>query len=279
MAYARKHGRYDLDGKTALITGAGSGIGQALAVVLGRRGCRLALADVSEKGLDETLKLLGKTAPAVSLHRLDVSDADAVYALPAEVPRDHGALDILINNAGIALHGTFQDMDDEDFAAVLNVNLWGVVRMCRASLPLLGKSSDARIVNISSLFGIIAPPGQTAYVASKYAVRGFTESLRDELSDTPIQVTVVHPGGVATSIAKNGRAAIRASAKEVDRQKALSAKLLKMPPPRAAEIIASGIERRRNRILIGMDAQLFDLGARFAPGLVARIVKYMEAST
>jgi NAD(P)-dependent dehydrogenase (short-subunit alcohol dehydrogenase family) len=246
-----------LKGRTAVVTGAASGIGRGIAAALASRGCDLALADLNEAGLAETEALVAPHGVAVSRHRLDVADRAAVAALPAAVERTHGRTDILVNNAGVAVGGTFEEIAEADFEWLFEINFWGVVRMTRAFLPLLRCSDEAHIVNISSLFGIIAPPGQTAYAASKFAVRGFSESLRHELEaeGAKIAVTTVHPGGVNTAIAASARipkgrnAAQRAE--ELDR----FGKFLVMPPERAGEIIVAGMERSRPRVLVGNDCK------------------------
>lgn len=266
--------RMDLRGRVAVITGAASGIGRALAASLARRGCDLALADRDAAGLGGTAALVGNRARATT-HLLDVADRAAVAAFPAEVRAAHGRCDVLVNNAGVALGGTFEQVAEEDFEWLFEVNFWGVVRMTRAFLPLLRESDDARLVNLSSIYGIIAPPGQAAYSASKFAVRGFSQALRHELAGTPVGVTVVHPGGVATNIAASARVPKGAPPEEVARRKAEAARLLTLPPERAGEIIADGIERRLPRVLVGNDAKLVSLVERLVPvsywGLVARL--------
>ena len=198
-------GRMKLHSRTAVVTGAASGIGQAIAVSLARRGCHLALADINEAQLAQTAKRAALPGIHISLHLLDVADRKAVASLPAVVMAEHGRVDILVNNAGVALGGTFDQVSEMDFEWLFEINFWGVVRMTRAFLPLLRASDDACLVNLSSLYGLISPPGQTAYSASKFAVRGFTQSIRHELEDSHVGVTVVHPGGVATAIARNAR--------------------------------------------------------------------------
>jgi NAD(P)-dependent dehydrogenase (short-subunit alcohol dehydrogenase family) len=254
-----------LAGKTAVVTGAASGIGRAIARSLARSGCHLALADVNEAGLAETARLIAPEAVRVSRHILDVADRADVAALPNEVRAQHAGADILVNNAGVALGGTFEEVSEADFEWLFEINFWGVVRMTRAFLPLLKSSDDARIVNLSSIFGLIAPPGQVAYSASKFAVRGFSEALRNELDGTQIGVTVVHPGGVATSIAENARLPHGASAADVARRREWANKHLKLPPERAGEIIAEAIERRRPRVLVGADAKWLAVIERAAP--------------
>jgi NAD(P)-dependent dehydrogenase (short-subunit alcohol dehydrogenase family) len=253
-----------LEGRTALITGAGGGIGRAIAVSLARRGCNLALADIDPAGLEETTKRVG-AGVKISRHRLDVSDRAAVAAFPQAISAEHGGLDILVNNAGVAIGGTFEQVSEADFDWLLSINLFGVVNMTRAFLPALKASPDARIVNLSSIFGIVAPPGQSAYVTSKFAVRGFSESLRHELANTRVGVTVVHPGGVATSIARNARAPKGATPEQTERQvKRIEAKLT-LPPAVAGETIVRAIVERRPRVLVGTDARIGALIERLFP--------------
>lgn len=241
--------------RVALITGAASGIGRALALVLAGRGMHLALADINEAGLAETASLV-KSGKRVTAHKLDVADRDAVVAFPAVVREAHGGLDLLVNNAGVALGGTFEEVSEKDFEWLISINFFGVVRMTRAFLPLLHRSNESRIVNMSSIFGIIAPPGQTAYVSSKFAVRGFSESLRHELAGSPVGVTTVHPGGVATSIATSARTPAGRSAEQVEREKASFAAALTLPPDKAAATIVAGLEKNRVRIIVGNDAKI-----------------------
>jgi NAD(P)-dependent dehydrogenase (short-subunit alcohol dehydrogenase family) len=254
-----------LQDRTAVVTGAASGIGRAIAISLARRGCHLALADINESGLAETADVIASNRVRVTRHRLDVGDHAAVAAFPQVVTTGHPGVDVLVNNAGVALGGYFADVSEDDFEWLFNINFRGVVRMTRAFLPLLRKSEDARLVNISSIYGIVAPPGQTAYSASKFAVRGFSEALRRELKGSKIGVTVVHPGGVATSIADNARSPAKATPEEIEAARARANKLLKMPPAEAGEIIVKGIERRKPRVLVGADAKLVLLIERLMP--------------
>ena len=251
--------------RTAVVTGAAKGIGRAIAVSLARRGCHLALADIDEEGLAGTAKLIQGPGVRVSRHRLDVADRRAVAHFPDIVVAEHGGVDLLINNAGVAVGGTFEQVSDEDFEWLFEINFWGVVRMTRAFLPLLHASEDARVVNLSSIYGVIAPPEQTAYSASKFAVRGFSEALRHELEGSGIAVTVVHPGGVATSIAENARIPAGATDEEIARRRRKYQKLLRLPPEIAGETIVRGIEHRKSRILIGSDAKTISLIARLLP--------------
>ncbi len=258
----------DLKGKTAVVTGAASGIGRGIALALARRGCNMALADVNAAGLAETVELVRKVQVSeirVTQHVLDVADRAAVADFPRVVSAEHGGVDVLVNNAGVAIGGTFEMASEEDFDWLFEINFFGVVRMTRAFLPLLRKSAEARIVNLSSIFGIISPPEQSAYSASKFAVRGFSNSLRHELEGSNVGVTVVHPGGVATSIADNARAPKGVSPEEVARRKAIMKKALRMPAEEAGEIIVRGIERRRERVLVGSDAKMIAVIERMAP--------------
>jgi NAD(P)-dependent dehydrogenase (short-subunit alcohol dehydrogenase family) len=267
--------RMNLHHRVAVVTGAAGGIGRAIAESLARRGCRLALADVNRAGLEETARQVADHGCRVSVHRIDVADRGAVAALPRLVREQHQGVDLLVNNAGVAVGGTFEQVSEEDFEWLFDINFWGVVRMTRAFLPLLRESDDARVVNLSSIFGIVAPPGQTAYSASKFAVRGFSNALRQELQDTGIGVTVVHPGGVATDIANSARAPKDVPADEVARRRADINRALTLPPQRAGEVIVRGIERRQARILVGADARIISLLERLAPVSHGRVVDWL----
>src|ERR1041384_758145 len=257
--------RMRLANRTAVITGAANGIGRAIAVSLARRGCHLALADIDEDGMASTAELTRTSGVRVSRHRVDVADRIAVAEFPSLVSAEHPGVDVLVNNAGVAVGGTFEQVSDEDFEWLFEINFWGVVRMTRAFMPVLHASDDARVVNLSSIYGVIAPPEQTAYSASKFAVRGFSEALRHELEGSRIGVTVVHPGGIATSIAEKARIPAGVSEEEIARRHARYRKLLRLPPAIAGETIVRGIERRQARVLIGSDAKLISLIARVMP--------------
>jgi short-subunit dehydrogenase len=253
-----------LRGRTAVVTGAAGGIGRALTLGLARRSCHVALVDIDAAGLHSAVAEI-RGVVRTSTHNIDVGNRDAVAALPQQVCAAHEKVDLLFNNAGVALGGTFEQVSEEDFDWLISINFFGVVRMTRAFLPLLQRSDDARIVNISSLYGLIAPPGQSAYVASKFAVRGFSHSLRHELEGTSVGVTVVHPGGVATNISEAARVPKDAPPEEVARRKAKYKKLLRMAPDHAAEIILRGVEQRRPRIIVGSDAKAAALLERVIP--------------
>jgi short-subunit dehydrogenase len=249
-----------LRGGVAVITGAGSGIGAALARQLAAAGTSLALVDRNEAGLAATTAGLQADAQregaTISTHVLDVADPPAVAALPQAVVAAHGRVTVLVNNAGVALGGTFDQVDAADFDWLMAINFGGTVRMTRAFLPLLAREKAAQLVNVSSIFGIIAPPGQTAYCSSKFAVRGFSESLRHELemAGSPVGVTLVHPGGVRTAIAENARLAKGLSEAEIAGDRAAWRGLLTLPAEDAARRIVRAIAARERRVLVGRDA-------------------------
>ena len=256
---------FDLRGAVAVVTGAASGIGAALADLLARRGCDLALADVNGQGLGAVADGARERDVAVSEHVLDMREAARVAALPSEVLARHGRVSLLINNAGVALGGRFDQTSLEDFEWLFDVNFWGVVRATYAFLPVLRREPAAQIVNLSSVFGLIAPPGHVAYAASKFAVRGFSEALRHELDGSEVGVTVVHPAGIATAIAANARRGAGLPEEEARQFEDLFSKLLRIPPEQAAERIVRGVERREKRVLIGADAVQIDLIQRLLP--------------
>lgn len=262
-----------LEGRTAVITGAGSGIGRGIAQALAMRQCHQALVDVDAAGLAETARLIASNKLRVSEHVLDVTDRAAVAALPEAVVARHGGTDLLFNNAGVAVAGTFEQVSESDFEWLFEINFWGVVRLTRAFLPLLKASEDARLVNVSSLYGLIAPPGQTAYAASKFAVRGFSNALRHELAGSRIGVTVVHPGGVATNIAERAKWPPDVSEEEIEAQVQRARRMLTMPPAKAGEIIVDAVERRSGRVLVGRDAKMISLIERLAPVSYWRILE------
>lgn len=264
-----------LKNKIALITGAGSGIGRATAYSLAKRGCHLALADIQAERLEETATLVRAAGINVSTHILDVAKREPVLALPARILEAHGGIDLLINNAGVAAGGTFVNTSEVSFDRVMDVNFQAVVRMTRAFLPHLKTRDEALIANVSSLFGLISPPEQTAYSASKFAVRGFSNALRHELERTNVRVTVIHPGGVATNIARDALPPEGVSDEKIRKRKAAQQKLLKMPPEKAGEIIVKGIEADRARILVGTDAKVIALIERLFPVSYLKVMKIL----
>jgi short-subunit dehydrogenase len=251
----------------AVVTGAAGGIGGAIALNLARRGCHLALADLKAEPLTQTAAIARSSGVAVSEHVFDIADAAAIVEFPSVVTARHGRVSLLINCAGVALGGTFAQVSLEEFEWLFAINFWSVVRMTKAFLPLLEREPEAQIVNISSIFGLIGPPGQSAYSASKFAVRGFSEVVRHELdlAGKNVGVTVVHPGGVRTDIAKNARIAAAMPQAEIDRMAGTWDKLLRDSPESVAETIVSGVVRRQKRILCAADATRVDLIQRLMP--------------
>jgi NADP-dependent 3-hydroxy acid dehydrogenase YdfG len=242
------------DNKVVVITGAGSGIGRALALDFAGRGARLALSDINEAGLAETVDAVKQRGAEVKADRLDVADRAAFEAYAAGVVEHFGTVNVVINNAGVALAGDLVDLEWEDIDWIIGINFWGVVHGTKFFLPALIESGDAHLVNISSLFGLVSMPGQSMYNAAKYAVRGMTEALREEMliGRTGVGVTAVHPGGIKTAIARSART----SAKEdqAATAKFFDEKLAKTTPEKAAEVIIRGIQRKQARVLIGLDA-------------------------
>jgi len=271
-------------GAAAALTGAASGIGRALALELAARGCDLALADRDDAGLQSVAAEIDRRHPQkVTVHRVDVGEPPQIAEFARAAISAHPGLNILINNAGVALMGQFHEIDQGQMDWLMNINFWGVVHGTRAFLPHLAQQREAHIVNLSSLFGIIAPPGQTAYVASKFAVRGFSESLRHELqtAESPVRLSVVHPGGIATNIARNSRAGagVTDNARRVQSIERFEA-LAKTTPQAAALRIIKGIEKNQPRILIGNDARLMDLLQRLRPATYwAPIARRIEKMT
>ncbi|MGB6498205.1 MAG: SDR family NAD(P)-dependent oxidoreductase [Candidatus Acidiferrum sp.] len=251
-------------GGVAVITGAGSGIGRALARQLSAAGSALAIADIDAQGLAETAaSLTGKGT--VSTHILDVSDEAAVRAFAEDVVGRHGRVTLLINNAGVALIGTFDEISLDDLRWLMGINFWGAVYGVKYFLPILKQQPRAHIVNLSSVFGMIAPVGQSAYSASKFAVRGFTEAIRHELEGTSVCVSCVHPGGIRTAIAKRARLGAQAPESKGREAAGVFEKLASTSPEDAAARILKGVERREPRILIGRDARQIDIVQRLRP--------------
>lgn len=253
---------FNLSNKTIVITGAASGIGRAVAIGAAKRGANLALVDVQKAALEETLQQC-KGGGKVTLHLADLSLRGAITPLYDEIIASHPNIHVLINNAGVAIGGEFSRISENDFDWLMEINFNAVVRMTRAFLPILRRQSAAQIVNISSIFGIIAPAGQAAYCASKFAVRGFSESLRHELAATNVGVTVVHPGGIATQIANNARMP-QGVVLDDEARKRFNAKLT-MPPTDAADTILNAIITRAPRLLIGKDAKMAEFIQRIWP--------------
>jgi NAD(P)-dependent dehydrogenase (short-subunit alcohol dehydrogenase family) len=252
----------------AVVTGAASGIGRALAIRLAQEGASLAIADVKAAELDETLKTLermGGSRDKVSAHIVDVSDKERVAEFAREVVDAHGGAHLLINNAGVGLFGMAEQLSIEDIEWLMGVNFWGVVYGVKHFLPILRRQPQGHIVNISSVFGIIGPVGHSAYAASKFAVRGFTEALRHELAGGSVKVSVVHPGGVKTNIANNARPGAGANQAAVEKERAIFNMAARTSAEAAAQRIVRGVMRDEQRILVGPDAWVIDRIQRWAP--------------
>lgn len=255
----------ELEQSVAVITGAATGIGRALASRLADEGARLCLADINKGQLDAVAHALRAKGCDVSAHALDVSDRRQVESLSRKTVEHFGRVDLLINNAGVALVGDVEEVSLEDIEWVMGVNFWGTVYGVKYFLPLLKQQKKAYIVNLSSVFGMIAPPGEAAYSASKFAVRGFTEALRHELAGTNVQVSSVHPGGIRTAIAKSSRVGAGADPQKRDKDAAKFELLARTTPERAADRIVTGMLQGETRILIGRDATQIDLIQRLWP--------------
>lgn len=259
-------------GKIAVVTGAGSGIGRALAVELASRRARLAISDVNDTALGETVAMCEKNGADVHGYHLDVADRAAVLAHAEQVMRDLGEANLVVNNAGVGLMATVEEMSWEDLDWLMGINFWGVIHGTKAFLPHLIASGDGHLVNISSVFGFVGVPSQSAYNAAKFGVRGFTEALRQEMliAGHPVAVSCVHPGGIKTNIARDARAArdVIPLEERADRFE----KAARTTPERAAQIILRGVDRKSPRILIGPDARLFDAAARISGARYQRVV-------
>src|SRR5258707_5640510 len=249
----------------AVVTGAGSGIGRALAQQLAAAGSALALADIDEAGLLQTAQSLEKKSALVTTHLLDVADEEGVRSFAEDVGKRHERVTLLINNAGVSLHGDFEEISLDDFRWLMNINFWGTVYGVNYFLPILKREKRAQIVNLSSVFGIIAPAGQCPYAASKFAVRGFTEALRHEFEGTNVVITCGHPGRILTPIARRSHIGHGASSCKREANIERFERLARTPPEKAAERILRGVERREPRILIGTDAYQIDVVQRLRP--------------
>lgn len=268
----------ELQGRVAAVTGAASGIGRELAVLLAKKGADLAVSDVDEVGLAETVDRAKKArgTTTITSQRLDVADRDAVHAWADQVVADHGRVNLIVNNAGVALGATVDGMSYEDFDWLMGINFDGVVSGTKAFLPHLKTAGEGHVVNISSVFGLMGIPSQSAYNAAKFAVRGFTEALRVELDieDCGVSATTVHPGGIKTSIAKNARMDDSISDIGQDSTKAIAEfeKLFITSPKRAAKAIVRAVEKDKRRLLIGPDAWGFSLISKLPPGMYQGII-------
>lgn len=248
----------DFTDKVAVITGAGSGIGRALAIALAERGARLALSDIDAVAVADTAATCEKIGAAATAYTLDVADRAAVYAHADQVVAEFGQVNLVVNNAGVAVMATVEDLSWEDFEWIMGINFWGVMHGTKAFLPHLIASGDGHIVNLSSVFGLIGVPTQSAYNATKFGVRGFTEALREEMliAGHPVGVTCVHPGGIDTNIA---RAARKPEGVDDEESARSFARIAHTTPDQAAKAIIRGVERGSPRVLIGLDARVIDL--------------------
>ena len=266
----------NLSGRIAAITGAGSGIGRALAEELSRRGAHLALSDVNEVGLAETVARCEGRGVKVTSQIVDVADRAAVEAWADLVVDEHGAVNLIFNNAGVAVAATVESISYEDFEWLMNINFWGVVHGTKAFLPHLKAAGEGHVVNVSSVFGLVSIPSQSAYNAAKFAVRGFTDALRIELEIDPcgVSATTIHPGGIATNIARDARVddSVADVAGSTEEAMVEFDKFLRTPPEKAARQILKAVERNRRRALIGPDAVVFDAVSRLPAGLYQRVL-------
>lgn len=264
-----------LGGKTVALTGAASGIGRALAVRCARAGSSLALVDIDEVGLAQTAEQARAHGVEVDTRRLDVSDKAALYEWAAHCEQRFGGADVLVNNAGVSLSQAVERMKDEDFEWLFGINFWGVVNGCKAFLPQLRARPEAHIVNLSSVFGLLGVPSQAAYNAAKFAVRGYSEALRQELADTSVRVTCVHPGGIKTNIVRRGRHYEDPLGGPVDTAKSAEEfeKAARTTPEEAAEAIVRAVLHEKPRLLIGADAYVIDWLVRLLPASYPAVVR------
>ena len=265
----------ELAGRVAAVTGAASGIGRALALALAREGARLAISDVDEAGLAATERAVAAAGARVAAARVDVAEREAVHAWADAVAREFGAVHLIANNAGVALRATLSEATYEELEWVWRIDFWGVVHGTKAFLPHLRRAGEGHVVNVSSVFGLVAVPGQGAYNAAKFAVRGFTECLRQELEleGAPIGVTCVHPGGVRTRIVELARVGERATTALSPEQAAAEfARFARTSPEAAAEAILRGVRRNARRVLIGADARRIDRMQRWLPARYQALV-------
>ncbi len=275
--------------KVAVITGAGSGMGRYLAILLAKDGADIVACDVNKETLDETVEMLRKHNVSVSSHLLDVADKEAIEALPQKVVDQHGKVDLVFNNAGVSTGKHFKDMEEENWDWVMDINLHGVINSTRAFIPHLKDRPEAAIINTSSIFGMVAVPGQTVYHATKFAVRGFTESLALEMAETNenLQVHCVHPGHIGTNIVANSRMDEESYKESLEQENnssiftrnrpatieemAESFKEGGMHPSKAAQIILNGVKKKKRRIFIGLDSKLLELSQRIFPNKYHRV--------
>ena len=263
-----------LDDKVVAITGAGSGIGRALAVAFAEAGSRLALSDVDEEGLGETRTALGEVGVDAHTARVDVSEREEVEAWASEVVGAFGVVDVVVNNAGVGMTASLAETRDEDLRWIMGINFWGVVHGCNAFLPHLAARPEAHLCNVASVFSLFTYPGAGAYCASKFAVRGYTQVLAQELAGTPVEVSCVMPAGVRTQISRNARYPDSVSSEEraADHER-FEKVLARTTPEKAAQVIVGGIRRGQPRIRVGPDAFVFDWLARAFPNGMQKLAR------
>ncbi len=257
--------------KVSVITGAASGLGRELAIQLSNLGSIVAIADIDENGLQETSRIIIQAGGSVTPYLLDVSKRDDVYAFAEKVISDYEQVDVLINNAGVSLKGDVEELSYENLEWIIGINTWGVIYCTKAFFSNLKKQPEANIVNISSVFGLIGVAGKSAYCASKFAVKGFTESLRQELYHTNVAVSIVHPGSVATNIIRNRRIQNENDRIKTEKYVKRFDEIAKTSASGAAKIVIKGIKKNKPRILIGSDSRLISLLGRCLPGRYDRI--------
>ncbi|NLE82360.1 MAG: SDR family oxidoreductase [Rhodococcus sp.] len=264
-------------GKVVVITGAGSGIGRAVALNLAEKGAKLALSDMDSVGLAETVRQAQALGAEVKSDHLDVTQREAVLEYADAVAAHFGKVNQIYNNAGIAYHGEIEKSEFKDIERIMDVDFWGVVNGTKAFLPHVIASGDGHIVNVSSLFGLLATPGQSAYNSAKFAVRGFTESLRQEMliARHPVKVTCVHPGGIKTAIARNATAGPGEDSAVI--AEFFDKKLARTTPEEAAKVIVNGVSKGKGRVLIGADAKFLDAWVRLVGSGYQRVVAMVVA--
>ena len=265
--------------KVAAITGAASGIGRALALNLAGQHCDLALSDVNEAGLNETAEKARALGVKVTTAIVNVADRDQMHAWADQVVKDHGKVNLIFNNAGVALGNTVEEATYEDYEWIMGINLWGVIYGTKAFLPYLKQTGDGHIINVSSIFGLFAQPTQSGYNMTKFAVRGFTESLRQELDllDCGVSATCVHPGGIKTNIARSARMSqsvtkLTGGKGSPEKMTAQFEQLFITTPAKAADVILDAVKHNKRRVLIGGDAKATDIMQRMLPTIYQKIV-------
>lgn len=263
----------ELKGSVVALTGAASGIGRSLAINLAREGCSLALADIDQEGLEQTAEIINDKGIQVTTHVLDVADRKKVYQIAKDVVGEHGKVNMIINNAGVAMSDTLEDVTYEDLEWLLGINLWGIIYGSKAFLPYLKQQPEGHIVNISSVNGLFTWRNNGPYCTSKFAVRGFTLTLCQELKDTAVRVSCVHPGGIKTNIVRNARF-IKGSDPDMSYDETVEyfdTKMARTSADKAAHVIIKGIKKNRSRILVGFDAHIIDVLQRLFPVMFQKL--------